>query len=67
MSCSKKAKHIDHNLLGKGTRNEAGRAMKGLITRPELKVSSQVGTSSSNGVRKQGRIDEGARDNNDGK
>lgn len=41
--------------------------MKGLITRPELKVSSQAGTSSSNGVRKQGRIDEGARDNNDGK
>jgi len=41
--------------------------MKGLIIRPELKVSSQVGTSSSNGVRKQGRIDEGARDNNDGK
>lgn len=41
--------------------------MKGLIIRPELKVSLQVGTSSSNGVRKQGRIDEGARDNNDGK
>lgn len=62
-----KAKLVHHNLLRKGTKNEPAWAMKGLIIRPELKVSSQVGTSSSNGVRKQGRIDEGARDNNDGK